>query len=105
MVIRKPDVVKSAESASETVYLAGHMTGKSKLYRDTVVTTFPDYEPQHIVRDLGVILDEDLLNDCRPGLLCKVCFSKIRQSRDIQQNLLHDSFIIAFLVFCNTVLT
>src|SRR5688572_8477498 len=88
-------------------------TDQARSWIDTwaIDAAFPNWKVQRVVRDLGVLLDEDLSMEEHVNSLCRSCFYQLRQIRVIRRNLSFDaamtlvhSFVLTRLDFCNGVL-
>jgi hypothetical protein len=95
---------------TEFIWLGtGH--ARSRIDARAIEAAFPNWKTKRVVRDLGVLLDEDLSMDQHVGSLCRSCFYQLRQIRVIRRNLSHEaaatlvhSFVLNRLDFCNAVL-
>ena len=95
---------------TEFIWL-GTGRARSKIDAQAIEAAFPNWKTKHVVRDLGVLLDEDLSMDQHVGSLCRSCFYQLRQIRVVRRNLSHEaaatlvhSFVLNRLDFCNAVL-
>ena len=95
---------------TEFIWLGtGH--ARSKIDTEAIGLAFPNWKVQRVVRDLGVLLDEDLSMEEHVNSLCRSCFYQLRQIRVIRRNLSFDaamtlvhSFVLTRLDYCNGVL-
>src|SRR3984885_644618 len=83
----------------------------SNIDKDAILRTFPNFVSLHVVRDLGVMLDEELTMADHVNALCRTCYYELRQIRFIRRNLSHEaaitlvhSFIMTRLDYCNSIL-
>jgi hypothetical protein len=95
---------------TEFIWLGTRHT-RSKIDREAIEAEFPNWKVQHVVRNLGVLLDEDLSMKEHVNSLCRSCFYQLRQIRVIRRNLSFDaavtlvhSFVLTRLDYCNSVL-
>jgi Reverse transcriptase (RNA-dependent DNA polymerase) len=99
-------------NAAKTQFIwLGSQRRLSHIDRTAIRASFPNFDTLPVVRDLGVLLDEELTMANHVNTLCRTCFYELRQIRVIRRNLSHEaaitlvhSFIMTRLDYCNSIL-
>ncbi len=82
----------------------------AKINRKPVLVGGKDISPAHSVRDLGVVLDDQLTMDVHARGVVRSCFYQLRQLRSVQRSLTFDArralvraFVASRVDYCNSV--